>query len=101
MKTLPLTVVKAKLSALVDDLATDDEEIVITRNGVAAAVLVSPDEFERWRETLAIQLSPELMEEIRTGLAQLDGGTARLYTLEELFDAPAPRHIDEPAGTGT
>ena len=88
MKTLPLTEAKAKLSALIDGLAANDEEVVITRNGVAAAILVSPDEFERWRETLALRLDIESMSEIRSGLEQLEGGKAQFYTLGELFDDP-------------
>ncbi|ESQ15230.1 MAG TPA: type II toxin-antitoxin system Phd/YefM family antitoxin [Chromatiaceae bacterium] len=52
------------LSALVDALAAQDEEIVIDRNGVAAAVLFSPDEFERWRGIFAMQLDAEGMREI-------------------------------------
>jgi prevent-host-death family protein len=102
MKTLPLTEAKTKLSALIDGLAADDEEIVITRNGVAAAVLVSPDEFERWRETLVLQLDAESMREIRAGLEQLQGGKAQLYTLGELFDdSLAQTPSDQPTTDGT
>jgi len=43
MKIVPLSEVKAKLSQLVDEVATRDEQIVITRNGRAAAVLLSQD----------------------------------------------------------
>jgi prevent-host-death family protein len=86
MKTLSLSEVKMKLSALVDEVHRSDEEIVITRNGAPVAVLVSPDEFESWRETMAIQLDPESLSEIREGLAALDEGKADLYTLDELFD---------------
>jgi antitoxin YefM len=46
METLSLSEVKMKLSKLVDRVNTADEEIVITKNGRPAAVLVSPDEFE-------------------------------------------------------
>lgn len=101
MKTLPLTEAKTRLSALIDGLAADDEEIVITRNGVAAAVLISPDELERWRETLAIQLDAEGIREIRAGLELLEGGEARLYTLEELFDdSSASTPSGQPANDG-
>ena len=86
MRTLSLSEVKMKLSALVDEVHRSDEEIVITRNGAPVAVLVSPDEFESWRETMAIQLDPESLSEIREGLAALDEGRADLYTLDELFD---------------
>jgi prevent-host-death family protein len=84
MKTLPLAEVKAKLSRLVDQVAETDEQIMITRNGRPAAVLVSPDEYESWRETQAIRSDPELMAEIRRGLRTLKRG-ARIYTLEELL----------------
>ncbi|MEA3275251.1 MAG: type II toxin-antitoxin system Phd/YefM family antitoxin [Pseudomonadota bacterium] len=86
MKTLSLSEAKMKLSALVDGVSTTDEEVVITKNGVPAAVLVSPDEFESWRETMAIRFDKESMDEIREGLAALKEGRASLYTLEELFE---------------
>jgi PHD/YefM family antitoxin component YafN of YafNO toxin-antitoxin module len=62
-----------------------DEEVVITRNGRPAAVLISPDEFESMRETLEIKADRELMKEIKAGLRALKG-KSRLYTLEELLD---------------
>ena len=85
MKTLSLSEAKAKLSSLVEDVARRDEEVVITRNGSPAAVLVSPDEFDSWKETIAIRAERDLMREIRTGLAALKARKARLYTLDELL----------------
>ena len=85
MKTLSLSEAKAKLSGLIDDVERRDEEIVITRNGRPAAVLVSPDEYESWKETLAIRADRDLMREIKTGLAAFKARKARLYTLDELF----------------
>jgi PHD/YefM family antitoxin component YafN of YafNO toxin-antitoxin module len=58
---------------------------MITKNGRPAAVLVSPEEFESWKETIEILASGDLMEEIRRGLAALRKGS-KIYTLEELFD---------------
>jgi len=84
MKTLPLAEVKAKLSRLVDHVAKTDDQIVITRNGRPAAVLVSPDEYDSWRETQAIRSDRELMAEIRRGLRALKRG-GKIYTLEELL----------------
>ena len=84
MKMLPLAEVKANLSRLVDRVARTDEEILITRNGRPAAILVSPDEYEGWKETLAIRSDPELLAEIRRGVRGLRRG-AKIYTLEELL----------------
>ncbi|GAN34651.1 MAG: type II toxin-antitoxin system Phd/YefM family antitoxin [Candidatus Brocadia sp. AMX2] len=52
MKTLSLSEAKMKLSSLVETVSTTDEEVIITKNGSPAAVLASPDEFERWKETI-------------------------------------------------
>ena len=68
MKLMPLSEAKAKLSRLVAEIETRDEPIVITRNGRAAAVLLSADQFEGWQETVEILADKELMKEIRRGL---------------------------------
>ncbi len=86
MKTLPLSEVKTKLSSLIDEVRDRDEEVTITRNGRPVAVLVSADEFDSWKETISIRADAAFMEEIRQGLAALEAGNAKLYTLEELFD---------------
>ncbi len=86
MKTLPLSEVKMKLSSLVDQVEATDEEVVITRNGRPAAILVSPEEFESWKETIAVKSEPGFVEEIRSGLQQLKSRKAILYTLEDLFE---------------
>ena len=85
MKTIPLSEAKAKLSSLLDAVEGHDEEIVITRNGRAAAVLVSPEDFESWKETAGVRADAGLVAEIRRGIAALKQGKAKLYTLDELF----------------
>jgi antitoxin YefM len=86
METLSLSEAKIKLSRLVDKVNTTDEEIVITKNGRPAAVLVSPNEFEGWKETLLIRSDPGFLKEIKKVLQKLKQEKARLYTLEELFE---------------
>ena len=85
MKTLPLTEAKSKLSGLVKRVAALDEEVVITRNGRPAAVLVSAEEFESWKETIAIREDKPFLKEIRAGLRALKAGRAKLYTLDRLL----------------
>jgi antitoxin YefM len=85
MKTLSLSEAKMKLSGLVQSVIDSDEEIVITKNGSPAAVLISPDEFERLKETNTVRYDAALTEEIRKGLRALKEKEARLYTLDELF----------------
>jgi len=85
MQTLSLSEAKMKLSALVESVRTIDDEIIITKNGRPAAVLVSPDEFASWKETATVRFDADLMEEIQSGLKELDKDKASLYSLEELF----------------
>ncbi len=71
---------------MVESVNATDEEVVITKNGRAVAILVSPDEFESWRETITVRFDQELMKEIKKGLNALKKDNASLYTLEELFE---------------
>ena len=85
MKTLSLSEAKTKLSGLVDLVENSDEEIMITKNGRPAAILVSPDELENLKETVAVRSDSALMAEIKKGVAALEKKKAKLYTLDELF----------------
>ena len=86
MKTLSVSEAKMKLSALIEAVKTTDEEVVITKNGRPAAVLVSPDEYESWRETMIIRSYADLMAEISKGLSDIKDNKASIYTLAELFE---------------
>ncbi len=70
-RILPLAEAKAKLSQLVSDVTTTDEEVTITKNGRATAVPVSYDEFESWQETMEIVSDREFLTEIRKGIREL------------------------------
>ena len=85
METLSLSEAKMKLSELIERVQSTDAEVVITKNGRPAAVLVSPDEFDGWKETIEIKLDNELMAEIKKGISALKS-KSKLYTLEELFE---------------
>ncbi|MEE8074390.1 MAG: type II toxin-antitoxin system Phd/YefM family antitoxin, partial [Candidatus Binatia bacterium] len=85
-KILTLSEAKARLSELVETVEQTEEELVITRNGRPAAVLISAEEFESWKETREIQRNPALMQEIKQGLAQLEKG--HRFSFEEVFGEP-------------
>jgi len=86
MKTLSISEVKMKLSALIEAINTTDEELVITKNGRPAAILVSPDEYASWRETLLIRSDADFMTEIKNGLSAINEKKSSFYTLDELFE---------------
>ncbi len=84
MRILPLAEAKARLSELVAHLQTADDEVTITKNGRAAAVLVSHEEFERWRETLEILSDEDMRAEVRRGMRELKQGRAKTFRSRDL-----------------
>ena len=63
-KTLPISKVKTQLPELVSGVAEREEEIVVTRNGKPAAVLMNYDEYERLKDTLDVLSNADLMSQI-------------------------------------
>lgn len=60
LETFPLRVAKDKLSALVQRVHDTHERVTITRNGQAAAVLISPDDLAVLGEALDVLSDPAL-----------------------------------------
>ncbi len=75
MQTLPLSTVKARLSELVDAASKTHDQVIITKNGSPAAVIIGADEWEALQETLYWLSQPNIredlaraQEDIKTGL---------------------------------
>jgi antitoxin YefM len=83
-KTLPISEAKMKLGELVASLEAGDEEVIITRNGRPAAVLLATEAYEALQETLALLSNPETMNQIRRAKAYFDAGHHGL-SLDEVF----------------
>jgi len=64
-RTLPISEVKSRLPELVTGVQEREEEIVVTRQGKPAAVLVNYGEYERLKETLEVLSDADLMKQIR------------------------------------
>jgi prevent-host-death family protein len=86
-KTLPISEVKARLPELVTGVQEREEEVVVTRNGRPAAVLVSYAEFERLKETLDVLSDPDLMRQIEESRAFYAAGGKGL-SFEDVFGEP-------------
>ena len=81
-KTLSVTDAKAHLTQLVTGVQDRADEVVVTRNGKPAAILLNIDEYESLKETLEILSDPALMRQIRrTGKFYARG--ARGVSIEE------------------
>jgi antitoxin YefM len=73
-KVLPLSEVKAKLSEVVDEVATTHERVTVTRNGRPVAVLVSADDLDAVEETIEILSDPTAVRAIEEGRAAIEAG---------------------------
>jgi prevent-host-death family protein len=65
MTTEPLRTVRDHLSEYVDRVEREHERIVLTRNGRAAAVLISPEDLAQLEETIDVLRDPEALADIR------------------------------------
>ncbi len=86
-KTLPISEVKTHLPALVTGVVDREEEIVVTRKGKPAAVLVNFAEYERLKATLDVLSDPDLMDQIRRSRRFYAAGKRGL-SFEDVFGEP-------------
>lgn len=66
-RTIGVDKARTRLSQLAEEVAAEDEAVVLTRRGEALAVLVSPAEYDRLTETRR----RVAQEELRARLAQV------------------------------
>ena len=86
-KTMPISEVKTRLPELVSGVAEREEEIIVTRNGKPAAVLVNYDEYERLKDTLDILSDPLLMKQVGQSKA-FYGKERQGQSFEAVFGEP-------------
>jgi len=81
-QTLSITKAREELADLVENAKKRLDEYIITVNGSPAAVLISADEYESWKETEEILADKGLMKAIRQGEKEIAEG--KTISLEEL-----------------
>jgi len=79
---LPLAVVKAKFSEMVDRVESQHDRITVTRNGRPAAVLMSAEDLAAIEDTLDLLSDPVAMADIAAARQEL--ATARTVSVDEL-----------------
>jgi len=73
-KILPITKARENLTDIVDRANRLLEEYVVTVNGSPAAVIMSAQEYESWKETNEILADKDLVQAIRQGEKDLEEG---------------------------
>lgn len=91
MTTVSLSDAKARLTRLLSEIEELGEEVIITRSGKPAGVLMSYREYEGLLETLEILADQEMVKAIERGLAEAASG--ELVGQEEVWgDLDDPVH---------
>ena len=80
-KTLSLSEVKTRLPELVAGVQEREEEVVVTKNGRPAAILINVDEYTRLKETLDVLSDPVLMKQVGKSQAFYKAGEKGLSPL--------------------
>ena len=86
-RTLTIAEVMARLPELVAGVEEREEEIVVTRKGKPAAVLMNYTEYERLKETLDVLSDPDVMKQIHQSQRFYAGG-GRGLSFEDVFGEP-------------
>lgn len=81
-KTLPITQARNTLPTLVERARKVMDEYIITVKGKPAAILMSIDQFESWKETNEILADKAAMRDIRQSEKDIKAG--RVYDWEDV-----------------
>jgi antitoxin YefM len=74
MSVEPLRDIRNHFSEVIDRVEREHERVTVTRNGRAAAIIVSPEDLAELEETLAVLSDPEALADIREGDAAYASG---------------------------
>ncbi len=74
MKTANFTELRRNLRAYLDSVIDDSETVIISRDGGAAVVMLSLEEYNAMKETEYLMQSPATMTAIRKGMEDADNG---------------------------
>lgn len=85
MITLPLSVVKARLSEIAEGVATTHDRVQITKNGRDYVVLLAADDLEAMEATLELLSDPDAQRRIAQAEADIATG--------DIVDEPGVRAL--------
>ena len=66
--TIPANEARSNLYQILDEVGEQWRQFTITHRGKPKAVIISPEEFASWQETLEIASNKQLVKSIKKGL---------------------------------
>ncbi|WP_381794967.1 type II toxin-antitoxin system Phd/YefM family antitoxin [Streptomyces niveus] len=83
MRTMSYTESRARYAETLDSVVNDREEVIITRAGHDAVVMVALDDYESLKETAYLLRSPENARRLLASIDQLENGGGTVQELAE------------------
>ena len=80
---IPISKAKSELLGIIRRLESVDDAVAVTKNGVPAAVILSPEKYEGLLETLDILSDEKIMKSLRTSMRQ--AGQGKWLKYEKVF----------------
>ena len=81
MKTMSYTESRARYAEVLDGVANDREEVIITRAGHDPVVIVSLEDYESLRETAYLMRSPTNARRLLDAMERLEAGHGEPHDL--------------------
>lgn len=83
MRTMSYSDSRARYAETLDSVTDDREEVVITRAGHEAVVMVALEDYESLKETAYLLKSPENARRLLTSIERLESGSGVSRDLSE------------------
>ena len=83
MKTMSYTESRARYAEVLDGVANDREEVIITRAGHEPVVIVSLEDYQSLRETAYLMRSPSNARRLLDAMERLEGGSGQAHEVIE------------------
>lgn len=81
MKTMSYSESRARYAEVLDGVTNDREEVVVTRSGHEAVVIVSLEDYQALRETAYLMRSPENARRLLDAMESLEAGRGTRHEL--------------------
>ena len=90
MRTVTYSDVRQNLAKVLDQVVDDAEEVVVTRSGREAAVIISLREYESLKETAYLMASPANARRLNEAIEELRNGGGETHELIDPESGEAP-----------
>ncbi|MEV6931727.1 type II toxin-antitoxin system prevent-host-death family antitoxin [Dactylosporangium sp. NPDC051485] len=81
MRTVSYSELRQNLAKVLDQVVDDAEEVVVTRSGHEAAVIISLREYESLKETAYLMASPANARRLHEAIEELRAGGGEVHDL--------------------